>query len=346
MPTYEIATLNGTAERTIPQWTELSYQQELGKPDVVSFKVPGDDDALDYVYERLTDVLVYRRHARGATAVKVARARVLEMSDTLDDETYDVSVACADVRALLANRLLFADRTYTSTAQASIAWDLISTTQALTHGSLGITVGTLDSTQTTATGNTVMVRSRKYVAGEEIGKLIDDLAAQQDGFDWWIDADLKLQVATPRRERTVATPLRYKSNVAKLERASISPLYRNVVYVKGDNTTSAVVATNTSSTYGRWEQAFNLNELHDQDAVAQSARRLLAEGANPRATFGVKLAPGVWGDEVQLQLGDVVPVQARRGRLTINTTARVTAIGVSVTADGGEEVSMTLRQEP
>lgn len=347
MPTWDLVALNNGVRTVIPQWSGLTISQRIGAADTITFSVPGDENALDDVTERITDIVAWRRHDAASQAAAYARGRVLEMNDTLDDGPYDVQVSCSDVRSILARRMLFADRAYTAQAQASIVWDLISYTQSQTNGSLGITVGNLDSVQSTVTGDTTMVRTRNYVAGDEIGKLIDDLAAGSDGFDWWVDVNLQLYVATPRRTRTVLAPLVYQANVARLERRSTSSKYRNVVRVKGDAATTPVVVSNTSvAANGRWEQTYNLNDLRDQAAVSERANRQLQESGSPRADYVVTLSPGVWGGEVQLELGDVVPLWAARGRLTIDVQARVEEIVIQANGDGGEEVRLALREEP
>lgn len=88
-------------------------------------------------------------------------------------------------RGALEGRIVLGDFSRSSTVATTIAWDLIQHAQAQTNGNLGITLGTITGT--------APARTRHYCDGDNIADAIDELASKDSGgFDWEVDADLKL----------------------------------------------------------------------------------------------------------------------------------------------------------
>lgn len=345
MAQWRIVYDNAGVRAALPQWSDLTFHQSIGAPDTLVFNMPGDEEVVNDLIERETDLLLYRKEDETTAAVKKQRFRLLELNDDLD-EAYTVGAGAASYEQLLASRYLHIATTYTDEEQAQIVWQLIQYTQGLSQGALGITAGTLDSVASTITGDVTITRIRHYDVEDEIGKLIWDLSNVINGFDWWIDADLKVNVVTPRRTRAIATPLEYQSNVKKLSRRSTSGTYRNFVSTRGDDSTEWVSLLKAGSS-GRWEMSRVYNDVREQATVADKAAQLLDDLGDPRASFVATLSPGAWGTELDLELGDVLPLRARRGRLSItDLPVRVMEISISATPDGGEEVTLGLLQEP
>ena len=57
------------------------------------------------------------------------------------------------------------------------------------------------------------------------------------------------------------------------------------------------------------------------------------------------LEPGIYGNSITTNLGDIVRVVVQRGRLNINSDFRVHEQSFAVTKDGQETVSLALREE-
>jgi len=320
----------------IPQMVNgFVFSQMLNKPDTVQFQVPGDHNILNFLVENSTDILVWR----GATLR--FRGRLLSLDDTVDDQDhYTVQCTAADYSQLLQTRMVpEPGLSYNLVDQAQIVWQLIQATQAQTSGNLGITAGTL-------TGGGIN-RIRNWLPGPPyIGKLIDDMHDNLNGFDWWIDELLRLQVRSPRRVRNLSNNLTYpKGNIKAFSRGSTAAQFRNVIRETGEPVTTPVYATALPDTRGRFELSEGNPGMVDQSALAERAPGVLAQRQNPRATYIITLQDGVYGTQFTSDLGDLMNVQIRRGRLNVNALHRIMEQRFTIGNNGSERVQMAVLAE-
>lgn len=217
-------------------------------------------------------------------------------------------------------------------SQEDIAWDLIEMTQAKLNGGLGITRATGD--------NLGRQRDRTFPhVSRTIFELIDDVGSATDGFEWWIDADLRWHSQTPVRWRDLRGTMVFDfgTTVLKVGRVSGNDFYSSAVHAGDDETTPEFVEVE-SPVRGRWE-----TYLSNRDIVKQSTLRERADTALDRAAqivpfYRLTLTPGVLRGS-NLQLGDVVPLRIDSPpRLDVISLVRVVEIELTITGDGDEQV--------
>lgn len=279
-----------------------------------------------------TDLVVYRNGA------KLFRGRVGATQDEIDEEKHSSTFAALDYRALLDRRLLVEGDTlsYAGVDQGTIAWNLIQTTQAKTGGNLGITLGT-----GVPTG---VVRTKAFEAGKPIGEGISQLAALLNGFDWEIDASLKLNVFYPNRGAAVAAVFDYGGAVRRVRRAFDPSSYSNAIRASGSELLTAenrVGAGVGADPRGRFESQHGYPDLLEQVTLAARADFLLAGKNSIRPSWAVELKPGV-ADVSSAWVGDTVQLVVQSGRLNVNVAQRILSITFGISQSGEERCAVVL----
>lgn len=343
MPQWQFVVVDetGTALGELTDAKERKVTWRLLAPGEAEFHINGFSDQATFVEELINDVVVYRDH------VPVFRGRIVVSGDSLDADSHDVEVHVTDYRGLLARRTIWpaSTLTYTAVDQAAIAWDLISDTQGTTGGNLGITQGI-----GTTTGVT---RTRTFEAGKTIEETISQLAAVVNGFDWEIDALRKLNIFFPWRGSSgVDFAISYDrsgGNVSQVTRSVDPSTYANAVRVSGATgvTPSSQAAGDLATRpEGRWELQYGATDLTTSTAVTETALRLLGEASLFRPAYTVTLAADSGWTPSVFWLGDVCPIRIRRGRLDVNTTAKLVEVEVTIGGDGDETVALTFDRPP
>lgn len=328
---WDVAIRVGSAMAYIAQWEQMELKQVLNQPDTATVALDGDDPILGLIVELVTDLVVLR------DGVVMFRGRVATLGDRMEGDTYAVTVTAVDYRQLFQTRMIHTDVTFNNVPQAEIVWQLINTSQMQESGFLGIGPGILDSGGVS--------RDRSYFAGDYIGKLIDDMRQVIDGFDWWIDTDLLLQVRSPRREAATNYVLLWGSNLKAFDRQSSLADFRNVIRQAGAEGTTPFTATALPDPRGRWELSVGNPNVVLDETLQEKAEGELANRKDPRAWVTCVLEPGIYGNSITTNLGDIVRVVVQRGRLNINSDFRVHEQSFAVTKDGQETVSLALREE-
>jgi hypothetical protein len=301
----------------------------LNEPSTVEWSMPGMDPGAPLVDELSTDVEAWRN------GVRLMRARVGASSDDINADDCTVGFSALDYRALLNRRILWADTTYTGIDQAAIAWDLIADSQALTAGNLAITDAT------TATGIT---RDRTYEAGKNLGEAIQQLSEVDGGFDWEISPELELKVWYPARGVTRDFAAVWGDTVTSVRRQVDPSQYANAIRfsgAEGVTATTRSVDALADRIEGRFEAQSGDTDISTTTALGEKADWELSERSVIRPSYTVKLKPGAWDGPATLWLGDTCRLVVRRGRLDVDTEARVHEIAVAAGDDGGEEVEVT-----
>jgi hypothetical protein len=245
-------------------------------------------------------------------------------------------------------RFLWEQKVYDDVDQGAIAWDLIDYTQGLDNGSLGITLGTVASAK---------LRDRTYEAGQNIGGLISALGQVIDGFDWWIDPDLKFNITAPRRgaDLSGAVFLVYGSTVSSARRSPRAQGYANAVQAVGAPDTNGVAvwagAENTDDPAhpgvpdprGRWESQVQYQSTATPSVLEDHALWSVTQMRSPRRDFQVTITPGRWGADVSCDVGDVVRLIVPR--FSVNGAVRVHEIEFGVDVGGQEAIRLALVEE-
>lgn len=340
---WQVALRNGATEQTIAVLRNgFTYTESVHTPYSIQFQLDGDDRICNQIVELASDVVLYRQNLLNVTNQRRFRGRVTLVEDDVQSDNYNVNVAAQAYGQLLQTRgVPDPGVTYSQVEQMTIVQNLIALTQAQTSGSLGITTGTLSGT--------AQLRDRTFPpANPSIGKLIDDMSNVSNGYDWWIDELLQLQIRSPRRVRDFNDVLNYPGNVHSLKRSSTVAQFRNWVRETGEPSTTPAIASALPDTRGRFELSEANSGVVIQQTLVERAAGVLASRSTPRANYIVTLEQGVWGTQFVSEPGDIMRMQFRRGRWAstpINGDARILEQKFTVTNDGAEQVQMSLLAE-
>lgn len=305
----------------------------LGEPSSLDWGMNGFDPSAKLVEELATDVVAYR------DGVPLLRTRVGASSDDLAGDRHDTTFTGIDYRGVLVRRTLWPGSTpsFTGEDQASIAWDLISDSQALPGGDLGITPG--------VGATTGVLRDRTYEEGKKLSEAIDQLAQVDGGFDWDIGPDLAFNAYYPARGALKDFVVHHNITTSGIKRTVDPSSYANAVRHSGADggptPVTRTVADLASRREGRWESQVGDTDVTVASTLAEKADWLLSESSVIRPSYTATLAPGVWDGPSTLWLGDTCRLVIRSGRLDVDTTVRVFEIAISIGDDGGETVEVT-----
>lgn len=298
-----------------------------------SCELAGDAEQAYLISELATDLIVYRDGDR------LFRGRVGPTTDTVTADGHRVTVNAHDYRALLDRRILHNPISFNQVDQEAIGWGLITATQQMPGGNLGITRGAGQ-----ATG---VLRDRTdYEPGKPVGEALTQLSEVINGFEWHIDPDLVYRVHYPRRGANRGYILDFGGTAAAVTRNIDPGRYANAVRVTGDDTTTPVVRTAAdiaAAATGRFDLVEAISDVSEQSTLAQRADRLLADSDQLIPAYTVTLTPGVWKGRGDLWAGDTVHVVLRSGRLDEQAAVRAADLNVAISDDGVETVSVTAR---
>jgi hypothetical protein len=233
-------------------------------------------------------------------------------------------------RRILYRRLLNNALSYSGVGQGTIAWGLIADTQAADSGGLGITQGTLIDTTT---------RDRTYLAGENVGELLENLARVIGGPRYVLGGDLVFNALAGDSFPTQSVPLLLGVTARSMVRQSGADLYANVVRGSGDvDVTTPVVEETTdvaagTEARGRWESAQTWGTVTEQSTVQEKTEGELQERTAPVASWTADIEPERWLTDFVLRAGDICEIVVPR--------STVAPVGVPTTQVTGQCVDLT-----
>lgn len=305
----------------------------LDGPATAQFTIDGRSDEALGVIALATDLTIYRE------GVKMFRGRVGPEIDDISTDRHVSQFTFLDYRAMLAFRQAgTAGTAYpTLTAAGVIALGLITTSQALSGGDWGITagVGTTTGTSRTLTAD----------PGKPVLESINELGRMSNGYEWEIDADLKLNLWHPRRGASNGVVLDFRGLVSRVNRQLDPKDFANsdlVTGATGLTPVAAVTAGIATDPRGRWELSAGFPSVQDQPTLDAKGPWVLAQASTLRPTYTVVLRPGRWKGPTHIWLGDTVTHVVKSGRLNIADPFRVAEISVQPGEDGTETVALGL----
>jgi hypothetical protein len=354
-PPARSATFPDVGSTLLQQWTALVLN-----PDGTEFVLnPIADVTVNETFERVTANIDIPWYASGLPSVtdlvsdivllrgtvRMYRLRVLDSEDVLSREGHTVRLTCVSYEEILrVGRIIYTTAEMTGD-QLSLAWDIVQLAQA--RQDLGIT------RYTTPVGTSKTVQ---LIAGATTAETIDKFAAEDDGFDWWIDQDLKFHCQEPRRETVIDAEWSWGAEIAEMSKQSSVESYVSATYVTGATSEvtipggatypppSPAVREVDTMPYGRWEKTFSYPNIVTNASLVKRADWHLGVGSRLRPVYSVVLEQGVWSPSVKL--GGVVSIRAQANdRVNFKVPARIEELQLAITADGGETVSMLLRAE-
>jgi hypothetical protein len=302
---------------------QLTYT--LTAPATASFNLPGRSDEAYELQEGITDLWVW------ADDQLCYRGRVIGVTDTVTENAYTLSVSTVDYRGLLGRRLLVEGDTlnWSMPTYADIAWGIVQRTQAKEGGGLGIVQGMWASDPPQIPSN---YRVRNYNPGLEVGKALDDLASV--AFDYEIrpdprsEKDLALNYFYPGKRRTSAVVLDWGGTVTGLTRSSVVSQWANATRTSGDQETTIGRNYYTYHPEGRFEQQIGYPDVVLQSTIDERAIADHAAWLRRRSSLNLELKAGIVNGPRDLDVGDVVHIAIRLGRLHVDEDRVVNEVAI------------------
>ncbi len=267
---------DGTYIGTLP-FADLQGELSRGdQPDQIRFKSALSDVStyvsdLSQLRAGLTEVTVYRND------VNIFTGPIWEI--TASSESNALDFGAEDVSSYLKRRRVDGDYKYTKKKAADIAWDLITKSQALSGGNLGITLGTKDNTSTISVSYTKKSVGVLYNAIEKLG-------TGTPGFDWKISPDRVFNAYNPRLAITSGLVLEYRANILRYSLSQNGRYIANNAFVKGKNkiVSSTFTDADSISKFGLRHYTNSDSELKSKAKADAKAKQQLNLRKDPVPT--------------------------------------------------------------
>jgi hypothetical protein len=335
-------------ELALEGWTNIQITENF---DGVSATIdmPGERIELGFITELVTNVLLY------SDRVLAYQLRVMDAEDTFTENSHTVSLTCQSYESILTRRILFADYETlrgsppkpTAIDQHEIAWELVTYTQNFEDLGIRKSSNWVASTKT---------QDRIIQKGKTIVEAINEAATIENGFDWWIDQNLKLHAQTPKIKFDTGLDLAWGVGASTVTRSSASETYDSVEYVTGATADTTLpsgvivkppkpkILQSAVRPFGRWERAWTYGDLIYQKDVDAKAKFLLDDAAARRATYRVGLRYGVWNQTVRP--GGLFSLRVRSlPRLDFRVQCRIEEVALTIDPNGGEVAELGARAE-
>lgn len=356
----------------------VTLTRKLNTPAQLTFSISGLDPTAALVTELATDVMASRWNELAGKYEELFVGTVFSSQDELSEQTHTVSFTCQDYLAHLQRRWLLTDYTTAASDQDAIVSDLITAAGGNNNGQLlgglslaaQLPLGRILSSPgeygpgTTPRSFSLQSRARSYPIGQNIYSAISDLAAVEGGFDYQIFGGGGLQVFYPSQGVERDYPLIYGVNVASLTRSVASSDYANFEMFTGappsdGSDPPSAIAYNSdalsqtgnarlfSTPAGLWMDVQSAADVTDVTTLTEKASGALATNGVLLPSYTLTLRPDKWqpspdanATPAKWNMGDVVPLVIKSGRLDVDTTIRIVGITFTVNDDGGEKVAL------
>lgn len=319
-----------TRQLTAATGRKVTFRLDAGAE--ASFSIRGEHPEALEVDELATDLHCLRDGTR------LFRGRIAPETDTISETSHSVAFTAWDYRLMLGTRWTPKQGLkYTAVDQASIAWQLVNTSQGRPAGDWGITQG-LGSTSGTT-------RTREVDPGKPILQELESLARLNNGFEWQISPDLELDRWYPERGADNGVVIDWGGRAKSATRTLDPAGFGNAVLVTGADTTSPVVETTTdiaTDDRGRWEITQSYPNIKRQTTLDARALWLVDQTSTIRPAWKVDLHPGRWEGPDHLWIGDTIRWVCKSGRLAVNSLHRVAELAVDIDDNDTEQVSLGL----
>lgn len=333
-----IADLNGTVIEEVPH-NNLQYGYRLNEAGTLNWVMPirHPKCTKTLLDPGKREVHLYRN------GLRVWGGYLWSVGTTDSD---NVRFSAESFSSRLKRMALDTTKTYTNTDQITIAWDLINWYQQKTNGNAGFTLGVA-----TQSG---FLRTIKWLGYERpfIQDAIEEIALDDDGFDWEINQFKKLN--TFYKNRGTSKPniiFELGKNVTGLsidiDATNLANTYAGIGSGDGASTCIAVSIDATSqATYGLLDGVVSLSDLRSFGPLQRRTDAELRMYKNPlwqpqlSLQLGTDPAYGTFG------IGDSCRVIAHYGYMEVDQFFRVIAIEYQLSNEGREQCSVYLDVTP
>ena len=340
-------------------------EQKYNAPATLTFTVSGRSPEAAELAELRSDVVATRWDETSGRDVIVFRGIVAQTEDQISEQEHTVTVTCHDYLKMLERRLLTAPYAPTQTDQDVIVRDLVAYASTVpTSGGQSFGAGAYlplvaqpvnpdGAERVTPSGQ---LRDRAYLGNQKLDEALANLAAVINGFDYDLapyglgDADAVRVFYPYQGTQRFDMALVYGSTVSALTRTVNSGDYANYWRVLGEGTEDAQLYAEahnsdaidvTVTGLGLWQSGDNASDVSIQSTLDEKAHGDLAQSSILVPSYTVTMRPGayVWGSP---DMGDVVPLVVRSGRLDVVTDVRVVGLTYAIGDDGDEKVELTV----
>jgi hypothetical protein len=330
---WNVGDWRGVQDAELRRATSRKLTVSLLEPSSASFTINGDAVEATYITDLVTDLMVWRN------GVPLLRSRVTTTGDDMGLTAYNLTVGCDDYRGVLDRRNLLVDKTYTSTAQETIAWDLINYAQTQAGGDLGLKKGQWPSTG-------VVRASVQFKDGDSVWDCLSKLMAMDNGFELDITTDKVVNLYWPQKGGLdKGVMLDYGGNIQTVSGQTKHDSYANAVRQSGADSIAPVTlaaADINSRPEGRWDVSLGDTALTTTQMVADTAAFQLTKYSTLRTAWTLTFAPGRWRGPEHVWVGDIITYSIKRGRRFDVNQARVYDLSIELDESGLETVSVTV----
>ena len=343
-------------------------EQGYNAPATLTFSIDGRSADAAAIAELRTDVVATRWDETSGTDVIVFRGIVAQSEDQISEQAHTVSVTCHSYLKMLERRLLTGPWSFTQWDQDTVTYVLVAAASVVTTSG-GQTFGAgaylpirAENVNPDGSPRSVLsgqLRDRNYLGNQKLSEALANLAAVINGFDFDLvpyglgDADAVRVFYPYQGVQRFDLALVYGSSVSALTRTVNSGDYANYWRVLGKSDEQDVqvfaeawdpIATDVTTPgheLGLWQSGDNASDVSIQSTLNEKAHGDLAASSILTPSYTVTMRPGayVWGSP---NMGDVVPLVVRSGRLDLAADVRVVGITYDIGDDGTENVELTV----
>lgn len=303
---------------------------------------------MDTLEQIASDINVHPRSVIGAgqNEIRIRRndrylwsGRIMDYKSKLSAKERSTAIQAVDWFWLLSKRVTGVLSEHSSIDAGAIAWDEINTTQQKTYGDLGITQGTIQTTQS---------RDRTYER-KNIRELIEELTEIINGFDFEITWDKVFNVYSQIGVKRQNVFFEYPGNIKELEIETSALKIANKIYATGQGfgdgqLESSYEDTSTQAVYGLNEDVENYPSVTETTTLTQHAQEEVTLRKAPTQIIEAIVDGNVEPTIGSYWIGDRVKVRVKDHPLydNINAYYQVDEIEVKVDEDDSETIKLVL----
>ena len=325
---------SGTRIGVIDRYSGLSFTRSLNKVGTCTFSVAYSDAKAEYLrLGGLTQIYVYKDDQ----VVWGGYIESLDGTITESETTYRVS--CKSFINLLRYRYSPKVVRYTATDAGDLVWDQIDTSMSQTHGSLPITLGTIEPS----------FDVDKTLEFKQLYELLTDLSVIKDGFDFEVTQTGVFNIYYPRKgqDKSQTHIFRLGKNVHSVRHITSTDNMSNQIIAVGAYYGDALLSAvredaSLQSSYAIWSKLIAKKDIEDLAELQGYGDENLYRYSTPRREFDLVQKTESLPDWTDLDVGDYIKLIATQGAVQIADTVRIQSISVSVSDGGTESVSYSL----
>jgi len=333
---YKIQVQDGSGNNLgeFSTFRNLQFGKRLNNYGACSFQVPINDPKVSSLIAlRIYTVNIWR------DATLIWAGEQVNRQGNLDNKGDNwVTVYCFDWFEQLLTRYTGSEVTFSGVDAGDIAWQLIDTSQSLSDGDLGITEGTIETTQN---------RDRTYY-NQNIAQAIINLSNVINGFDFEINTSRVFNVYTTQGiDRSDSIILEYGVNVSDMRiTEDFSKPVNKAIILGGSGNPS--VALRVERDDAVLQGQYKLREGLSNELTVSETATLEESGDAMIRKYGIslmKISMGIVRKSptiADFALGDIIRLKVKSGIYDIDQSFRIFEWQVNYNSDNTETLTLVL----